>query len=175
LAVKILGIFLVVTVILLVLAATRPNTIRVQRSTLIGAPAEKVFALINDFHEWPRWAPQDREDPSMQRTYSGAARGVGAVSDWHGKGSTGRGRMTITDSVPAKDVIVTTDFVKPFAAHNVNEFALERSGDATRVTWTLRGTNLYAMKLMGLFVNMDRLMGKHFESGLANLKQAAER
>ena len=83
--------------------------------------------------------------------------------------------MTITDSVPAKDVIVTTDFVKPFAAHNVNEFALERSGDTTRVTWTLRGTNLYAMKLMGLFVNMDRLMGKHFESGLANLKQAAER
>ena len=73
LAMKILGIFLVVTVILLVLAATRPNTIRVQRSTLIGAPAEKVFALINDFHEWPRWAPQDREDPSMQRTYSGAA------------------------------------------------------------------------------------------------------
>jgi hypothetical protein len=27
---------------------------------------------------------------------------------------------------------------------------------------------------MGLFVNMDRLMGKHFESGLENLKEAAE-
>ena len=172
---KILGILVVLTVILLVMAATRPSTVQVQRSALIGAPPEKVFAFINDFHEWPRWAPQDREDPSMQRTYSGAARGVGAVSNWHGKGSTGRGQMTITSSVPVKEIIVTTDFIKPFAAHNVNEFLLERSGNSTRVTWTLRGTNLYPMKVMGLFVNMDRLMGTHFEAGLENLKQVAER
>jgi hypothetical protein len=74
-----------------------------------------------------------------------------------------------------KEIIVTTDFIKPFAAHNVNEFLLERSGNSTRVTWTLRGTNLYPMKVMGLFVNMDRLMGTHFEAGLENLKQVAER
>jgi uncharacterized protein YndB with AHSA1/START domain len=171
---KALAILVVVALILLVIAATRPNTVQVQRSVLIGAPPEKVFPLINDFHEWRRWAPQDREDPSMQRTYSGAVRGVGAVSYWHGKGSTGRGQMTITDSIPLKEVIVTTDFIKPFEAHNVNDFLLERSGASTKVTWTMRGTNLYPMKLMGLFVNMDRLMGKHFESGLENLKEAAE-
>jgi uncharacterized protein YndB with AHSA1/START domain len=172
---KALAILVAVTLILLVIAATRPNTVQVQRSALIAASPEKVFALINDFHEWPRWAPQDREDPAMQRTYSGADRGVGAVSDWHGKGSSGRGQMTITDSVPETRIVVKTDFTKPFEAHNVNEFLLEKSGNSTRVTWTMRGTNLYPMKVMGLFVNMDRLMGKHFEAGLENLKQVAER
>jgi uncharacterized protein YndB with AHSA1/START domain len=172
---KVLAILVVLALTVLVIAATRPNTIQVQRSALIGAPPEKVFQLINDFHDWPRWAPQDREDPSMQRTYSGADRGVGAVSYWHGKGSMGRGQMTITDSVPVKEIIVTTDFIKPFEAHNVNEFVLEGVGHATKVTWTMRGTNLYPMKVMGMFVDMDRLMGKHFEAGLENLKDTAER
>ena len=172
---KALAILVVVALILLVIAATRPETVQVQRSALIGASPEKVFVLINDFHEWPRWAPQDREDPAMQRTYRGADRGVGAVSDWHGKGSTGRGQMTIAESVPVTKIVVKTDFIKPFEAHNVNAFVLESSGNSTKVTWTMRGTNLYPMKLMGLFVNMDRLMGKHFEAGLENLKEAAER
>lgn len=172
---KALAILVVVTLILLVIAATRPYTVQVQRSALIGASPEKVFPLINDFHEWPRWAPQDREDPAMRRTYSGADRGAGAVSDWHGKGSTGRGQMTIVESAPVTRIVVKTDFIKPFEAHNVNEFALQRSGNSTRVRWTMRGTNLYPMKLMGLFVNVDRLMGKHFEAGLENLKQVAER
>ena len=47
-------------------------------------------------------------------------------------------------------------------------------GPATKVTWTMQGSNLYVMKLMSIFVNMDRVMGKHFEIGLSNLKKAAE-
>jgi hypothetical protein len=29
--------------------------------------------------------------------------------------------------------------------------------------------------VMSLFLNMDRMMGRHFETGLANLKAVAER
>jgi len=88
---------------LLIYAATKPNTFRVQRSTVINASPEKVFPLINDFHNWPRWAPQDKEDSTMTRTYSGAPNGTGAVSEWKGSGSTGQGRMTITESqAPAR-------------------------------------------------------------------------
>lgn len=81
--------------------------------------------------------------------------------------------MTIMESTPPGKVVVKVDFVKPFTAHNVNEFTLE-PGPSTRVIWTMRGSNLYFMKLMGIFVNMDRMMGKHFETGLQNLKAAAE-
>jgi len=172
-----LRIVLVVAVVIaavLVFAATRPNTVHVYRSVTINAPPERIFPLIDDLHNWPRWAPQDREDPTMKRTYSGAARGTGAVSDWAGTGSAGKGQMAIIESAPQRRVVVKVDFVKPFAAHNVNEFTLE-PGASTTVTWTMRGSNLYFMKVVSIFVNMDRFMGKHFETGLQNLKNAAER
>jgi uncharacterized protein YndB with AHSA1/START domain len=168
-------VIVVVTIIALILlfATTRPNIVRVQRSIAIDAPAEKIFPLLNDFHEWNRWAPQDKEDPTMTRSFSGTVNGKGAISDWDSKGSAGKGRMTIIDSSPPTRVVVQVDFVRPFTAHNVNEFTLE-PGPSTRVTWTMRGSRLYIMKVMGMFVNMDRVMGKHFEAGLANLKNAVE-
>ena len=107
-------------------AATKPDTFRVQRSVTIDAAPEKIFPLIDDFHNWSGWAPQDKEDPSMKRIYSGPASGTGAVSDWNSTGNAGRGRMSIIESAPPTRVVVKVDFVKPFTAHNLNEFILER-------------------------------------------------
>lgn len=158
----------------LAFAATRPNTFLIERSLRIKAPPEKIFVLINNFHEWTRWAPQDTEDSSMKRTFSGPESGIGAISDWTSTGSAGQGRMLITESVTLHRISVDVDWVKPFKAHNVNVFSLEPDGASTHATWTMRGTNVYVMKVMSLFMNMDRMMGKHFETGLENLKRAAE-
>jgi uncharacterized protein YndB with AHSA1/START domain len=173
----ILRAFIVVAVVVaavLAFAATKPGTFRVERSRSIKAPPEKIFALINDFHSWSRWAPQDQEDPSMKRTYRGAESGTGALSEWNSSGSAGRGQMSITESVAPRQISVKVDFVKPFEAHNMNVFKLEPEGDSTKVIWIMQGTNLYIMKIMSVFVNMDRMMGKHFEAGLDNLKALAE-
>jgi len=164
----------VVIAAVLAFAAIKSKTFHVQRSITIKAPPEKVFALINDFLNWSGWAPQDKEDPTMNRTYSGTANGKGAVSERNSTGSAGRGRMAITESVPPKMISIKVDFVKPFEAHNINEFTLEPSGTLTNITWTIDGSNLYIMKIMSIFVNMDRVVGKHFESGLNNLKTVAE-
>jgi uncharacterized protein YndB with AHSA1/START domain len=172
--VKIAIVVVVIVAVVLLVAATRPNTIRIQRSVVIDTPAQKVFAMVNDFHNWPRWAPQDREDATMQRSFTGSANGAEAISDWQSRGSAGAGRMSITVSVPYSRVVVETDFRKPFVAHNVNEFVFEPVGIGTKVTWTMTGQNLFVMKVMCLFVNMDRVMGNHFESGLRNLKAASE-
>jgi uncharacterized protein YndB with AHSA1/START domain len=172
--VRILIIAAVVIVGVLILAATKPDSIHIQRSIEIEAPPDKIFALLNDFRNWSRWAPQDREDSTLKRTYSGSASGEGAVSDWTGTGNTGEGRMSITKSAPPTDLWITVDWVKPFTAHNLNEFILEPQGATTKVTWAMQGTNVYVMKVMSIFINMDRFIGKHFETGLANLKAAAE-
>ena len=174
-ALKILIAIVAVIVLALVFAALKPDTLRIERSTVINAPPDKVYALIADFHEWPKWAPQDREDASIRRTFSGAQSGVGAVSDWSGSGNTGKGRMEITGAEAARQVVVTVDFAKPFVAHNVNTFTLAPEGNGTRITWAMQGTNAYMMKVMSLVMNMDKMMGQHFESGLANLKAAAEK
>ncbi len=173
-ALKILLIAVVIVAAILLYAATKPSTFRIERSIEIHATAEKIFPLIDNFHNWSRWAPQDREDPTNKRTYSGAASGVGAEAQWTSKGQAGSGRMSITESVPPSRVTIDAYWVKPFAAHNVNEFRLEPAGDSTKVTWTMQGPNLFVMKLMSVFVNMDRMMGRHFENGLKNLKAAAE-
>lgn len=173
---KTLGIVVLVLVLgVLAVAASRPDTFRVERATTIKAPPEKVFALINDFRAWVQWSPWERMDPSMKRVYSGAASGPGAVYAWDGDKKVGQGQMEITAAVPAERVAVKLDFARPFEAHNTAEFALRRQGDSVTVTWTMQGPNPFIGKVMSVFVSMDSIVGKDFESGLANLKAVAEK
>ena len=163
---------------LLIYAATRPDSFRLERSTVIKAPPEKVHSLIDDFHNWPSWSPWEKKDLNMKRTYSGAPNGKGTVYDWEGNKNVGQGRMEITDSAPSK-IVIKLDFFKPFEAHNTAEFTLaaqagnENAG--TNVTWAMYGPSPYISKLMTIFCSMDKMVGKDFEAGLANMKAAAEK
>jgi uncharacterized protein YndB with AHSA1/START domain len=159
----------------LIFAATRPDTFRVQRSASIKAPPEKIFPLISEFDRWGAWSPYEKRDPAMKRTRSGPASGKGAVYGWEGNSQVGAGRMEITDTAPPSRVVIQLDFLKPFEAHNTAEFTLEPKGDATNVTWAMYGPANYVSKLMGVFMNMDSMIGKDFETGLANLKSIAEK
>jgi uncharacterized protein YndB with AHSA1/START domain len=172
---KVIGAVVLFVVAILVIAAFRSNTIQIQRSRTIQAPPEKIFALINDFHNWKLWAPQDLEDSTLKRTFSGPENGLGAESEWSGSGNSGKGRMEIVESDGPRKISIKVDFVKPFEAHNINVFTLEPVGTSTKVTWEMRGTNAYFMKVMGIFMNMGRLMGKHFDAGLENLQKASEK
>ena len=171
---KIVLTLVVLVAALLLFATTKPDTFMVQRSATIKAPPERIFALINDFNNWGQWSPWEKLDTAMTRTYSGPASGVGAVYAWSGNKDVGSGRMEITESVPFSKVTLALDFLTPFETHNTTEFALVPSGDSTTVTWTMRGPNLYLGKVMSIFVSMDKLIGKDFVAGLANLKAATE-
>jgi uncharacterized protein YndB with AHSA1/START domain len=160
---------------LLVYASTKPARLHVQRSATITASRETVFALVDDLRQWPAWSHQDKADPSMARTYGAPSRGKGATSEWKSKGRGGEGRMQIVESVAPSRVVIKVDFARPFKASNTNEFTLDAAGEATKVTWAWDGTNVYTLKVMSVFVGMDKMMGKHFEKGLANLKALAER
>lgn len=159
----------------LLFAATRPDSFRVQRSTSIKAPAEKIFPLIADFHAWGAWSPWEKLDPTMKRTHSGAPSGKGAVYAWDGNNEVGAGRMEIAEvSAPSK-LSIKLDFSRPMEGHNTAEFTLVPKGDASEVTWAMFGPNPYLSKLIGLFLDMDKMIGKDFETGLANLKALAEK
>ncbi|TGV75315.1 polyketide cyclase [Mesorhizobium sp. M00.F.Ca.ET.149.01.1.1] len=171
----ILIILVVIIAAVLVYAATRPNDFVVTRSASIKAPAEAIFPLINDFKRWPEWSPFEKLDPGMQRTLSGADSGKGAAYAWEGNSKAGKGRMDITGSVPSSQVALKLDFERPFRANNTVDFSLSPSGDGTTVTWAMRGARPFIAKLMGLFMDFDKLIGKDFEAGLDNLKRAVER
>jgi hypothetical protein len=159
---------------ILTLAATRPDSFRVERSAQISAPPEKILSLVNDFHQWSAWSPYEKLDPAMKRTFAGAAAGKGAVYEWEGNSKAGQGRMQIITAAPTQTAI-QLDFIKPFRAHNIAAFTVQPLGDAARVTWSMEGPSPFIAKVLGLFVNMDRMIGGDFETGLANLKAAAEK
>ncbi len=160
---------------LLIYAATKPDSFRIERSTTIKAPPDKVFALINDFHQWEAWSPWEKIDPALKRTYSGAASGVGAVYEWAGNKDIGQGRMEITESTASSKVALKLDFVTPFEAHNFVDFTLTPQGDSTKVTQAMYGPSPYVSKLMTIFFSMEKLVGSKYEEGLANLKALAEK
>jgi Polyketide cyclase / dehydrase and lipid transport len=170
--------------IVLVLAATKPDTFRVRRATAVNASPERIFPLINDFHQWATWSPWEGKDPSMKRSYSGAASGKGAVYGWEGNKNVGTGRMEILESQilerswPAK-IVIKLDFLKPFEAHNTAEFTLLPQGEGTNVVtnvvWEMHGPAPFMSKVMQVFMSMDNMIGKDFEAGLSNLKKLTEK
>jgi len=164
---------------ILIYAATRPDTFRVQRSASIKAPPEKIFPLINDLRSWGAWSPYEKKDPAMKRTFSGPPSGKGAVYEWDGDKNVGKGRMEITEATPPNKVLIKLDFIKPFEGHNTAEFTMEPKGDNTVVTWAMYGPCPYMAKVMGvvmgLFMNMDDMIGNDFAAGLASLKAAVEK
>ena len=160
---------------LLIYATTRPDTFRLERSTVILVPPEKVFALIDNFHDWTKWSPWENIDPALKRTYGGPDAGRGTLYAWEGNNKVGSGRMEITESAPAEKIVIKLDFLKPFEAHNIAEFTFAPKDGGTVVTWAMYGPCPFISKLMQIFCSMDKMVGGQFEQGLANLKAAAEK
>ena len=160
---------------LLLYAATRPDSFRLERSAQIQAPPEKVFALIDNFHDWTKWSPWENIDPALKRSYSGPEAGRGTIYAWEGNNKAGSGRMEIIESMPASKIAIKLDFLKPFEAHNTAEFTLTPKDGGTAVNWAMYGPNPYMAKLMQMFFSMDKMVGGQFEQGLTNLKAAAEK
>jgi hypothetical protein len=156
-------------------AATQPDTFRVSRSLDMQAPPEKIYAILTDFRRSGEWSPYEKLDPDMKRSFNGAATGKGAVYEWDGDSNAGAGRMEIAEAVPAQSVTLKLDFKRPFEASNVVDYKLAPKGPATNVSWAMHGPMPFISKVMCVFVDLDKMIGKDFEQGLQNLKVLAEK
>jgi hypothetical protein len=150
------------------------DTYTVERSTTVQAEPARVYEQVEDFHRWPKWSPWEELDPGMERTYSGPEKGLGSVYAWSGNRKAGEGRMEIVRADEPSEVQVDLKFIKPFKSSNVTSFHFAPERDGTRVTWTMTGPRSFAVKVMGLFKSMDKMVGPDFEKGLAQLKQVSE-
>jgi len=165
----------VLIVLLLLGAALKAPTFRVQRSIRIAAPPERVYPLVADFRRWRAWSPWEELDPDLRRVYGGAEEGRGATYAWDGNKQAGAGRMEITEAAPPYAVGIDLRFTRPFPAHNAIELRLTPEAGSTETTWTMHGDHPYLMRLMTMFFSMDKLVGGDFEKGLARLKAEVER
>ena len=170
----ILGALVAALGVLAAVIASRPDEFRIERSVSMAAPPDIVFGLVNDFHKWEGWSPWAKLDPGMQIQYDGPPSGVGAQYLWNGDKRVGEGRMAITQSKPNELVAVDLQFLKPFPAHNVATFTFAPDSAGTRVSWAMSGHSTFMGKAIGLIMNMDKLVGRQFEQGLASLRTQAE-
>ncbi len=173
--IKTLGLVALLLLVGVLVAATfRPDSFRVERSLRIQAPPATVYGLIQDLHQFNRWNPWLRKEPSAQGQYGGPAAGVGSRYGWQGK-ELGQGSMEITTLQPDQQVRMRLDFIKPFEAHHQAIFQITPQADgSSELRWAMEGPSPYVSKLMGLFFNMDRMIGGDFEQGLKNLQELAE-
>jgi hypothetical protein len=164
-------------VIIFVLALTKPDTFSVRRLAVVQAPAERIFPLVNDFHEWVNWSPWENKDPAMKRSYGGAESGKGAVYAWDGNKNVGSGRMEILDASSPSKITIKLDFFKPFEGHNTAEFTFgsEDGASATHIAWVMYGPAPLMHRVIQVFMDFDKMIGRDFETGLANLKNLTEK
>ncbi len=172
---SLLGLVVIAVAVVLILAARKPDTFQVTRTATINAPPERIYPLIADFKAWGAWSPWEKKDPAMTRSYGGPESGVGATYAWAGDKNVGEGGMRILEANPPARIALKLDFLKPFEAHNDVVFALAPQGSATNVTWTMTGPTPFIGKIMHVFMDMDRMVGGDFESGLAAMKATVER
>lgn len=160
--------------LLILLISMRPNEFRIERSALMAAPPAKVFEQVNDFHKWEDWSPWAKLDPTCKNTYEGPPSGKGAGFAWDGNSKVGAGRMTITESRPNDLIRIELDFLRPFKTTNTGEYTFQPEGNQTRMNWSMYGTANFMSKAFGMFCNMDKMIGKDFEKGLAGIKAIVE-
>jgi hypothetical protein len=168
-------IFVAALAALLIFAATRPDVFRVERRISINASPEKIFGLINDMKQFNAWNPYNRKDPGMNLTYRGPQAGPGAAFDFSGNKDVGKGSLAIFEASAPGKVSMKLDMIEPFEGHNVADFTIVPRGASSEVSWAMHGPSPFIGKLMGIIFNMDRMIGKDFEAGLADLKTLAER
>lgn len=160
--------------VVLIMAAAKPDEFQVARSVSIKASPERIAAYINDLRRHVEWSPWEKMDPGMARSYSGSPVGVGQHYDWDSKKDVGAGSLHITE-ITATRTKMNLDFVRPFKSNNFVDFAFEPKGEATQVTWTMRGVTPYWAKIMHVFVDAEKMVGGAFDQGLSDLKQLAEK
>jgi len=171
---KILIVIGVIVVVFVIMVALQPAEFHIARTATIAAPAEVVFAQVNELKKWDAWSPWIKIDPAMKQTYEGPASGKGAISRWAGNNQVGEGSMTITESRPNELIRFNLEFIKPMAGTSTSEFTFKPEGNRTTVTWSMSGRNNFIAKAMCLFMNMDKMVGGEFEKGLAQMKSITE-
>lgn len=159
---------------LFAVASRRPDAFHYSRSVVIAAPADRIFEQVANFRAWAAWSPYEEYDRAMKKSFSGEDGALGSGYAWEGNGKVGAGNMRIAAMEAPSRVEIALAFDRPFKANNVAEFLFEETQEGTKVTWSMRGKNPFFSKVMGLFVDMDKLVAGDFQRGLDALKARVE-
>ena len=163
-----LGLVAVIAIILVV-ASFQSDDMKVSRSSVIAAPPEAVFKVVNDFSQWLSWSPWSKVDPQMKTRLEGPTQGVGAMFHWEGNTECGAGTSHLTESKPNELVAMRIDMTRPMAGSTDVQFTFAPEGTGTKVTWAMQSKKPFIGKVVGMFMDCEKMCGDQFSEGLDNL------
>jgi hypothetical protein len=170
-----LYILLIVLAIIFILAIVAPKSYDVNRSIVISRPRSDVFEYLKYLKNMDHWSPWAKKDPNMDKKFRGTDGEVGAVSYWNGNKDVGEGEQEITGILPGERIEGELRFLKPWKSQSDCYLITEDTPEkGTKVTWGFKGRNKFPIGIMMLFMNMDKMVGKDFEEGLASLRSQLE-
>lgn len=170
----ILFIVLGIAVVLAVLMFVLPQEYHVERQVTINAPEYLVKAQTIRFTNFTQWSPWSALDPEMKTTYIGTDGEVGSRYEWSGNDDVGTGSQEITAKTDER-VDIDLTFIEPWEDQAKTYFTFAENGEGVDVTWGMDGEMKPPMNLMGLFLNMETMIGDDYEKGLAALKDRCEK
>ena len=171
---KILMIAVLVLGGFLVYVALKPAASTISREIVIKASPETLFSYINNSKKMNEWMPWQDSDPGVKMQYSGPEEGVGSKSSWDSNGKMGVGNAVVIESIPNKSVKTQLTYTKPMEMSQLAEMTLTPVEGGTNVKWSVDGHNGFFFRLMGVIMNVEKMVGGEFEKGLAKLKILAE-
>ncbi|MGF1923465.1 MAG: SRPBCC family protein [Bacteroidia bacterium] len=171
---KLVGIIIVSLALIIVVGGMfLPKSYTVSRYTVINAADTLIYKNIADFNEFYKWNPWARMEPSATIKVSGPIASPDHLYEWEGK-ETGQGYMKIKNVDLNKMIDIELKFIKPFESLADTRFDISPEGTGNKVTWSMSGENNLMSKWMGVFMSMDKMIGKDFEDGLKYLKEKSE-
>ena len=143
------------------------------RGIVIDAEPDAIHRWVGDLRNWKQWAPVG-EGSGFELTYGATTTGVGGSQSW--TAGAGRGELRFTKWDPARGVLYEMSFASPGNPTMTSSggLAYDPAGDATRVTWRMRGSFGEGFGNGLRATQMDGRLGPVYEEGLKKLKKLVE-
>jgi hypothetical protein len=170
------GIIALVAIVLIVPLFIKKDFAAVSE-IIINKPKQVVFDYLKYLKNQDNFSVWAGMDPNMKKDYKGIDGTVGFVSAWESENKkVGSGAQEILKISEGERLDFELRFLKPMKATNYAFLTTEsQSENQTKVKWGFTGKMTYPMNMMLLFMNMQKMVGKDFDSGLAKLKIILEK
>ncbi|WP_413558958.1 SRPBCC family protein [Bdellovibrio sp. HCB209] len=165
---------LILVVVFLGYVATRPSAFRYENSTVINAPADKIFPYLSNFKLGGQWNPFEQADPNMKKTFTGEDGKVGSVFEFEGNSDAGSGKLEMLQVIPNEFAQMKLTMTKPIAGEQMIDYRLTPEGQGTRFTWTMHGDGGFISKLMTVLIDCQKMFSNMMGKGFDSLKKVVE-
>lgn len=168
--------FLAIIGLLLITAKFVSEDITYEKTIVINAPIDSVWQHTNSLTALEKWSYRPDYDPNIKTEISETDGIIGAKNTWESDHKKlGKGSETIT-KIEAPNLLETD--LKYYNSYNsdVKEYIkLTPEGLKTKVSWGFSMEISYPFNLLKFALNMEEVIGRDFEIGLAKLRTLSER